>query len=105
PELACDTAVIALTLPGGGLGPIASISGPRCCQISRHSGAAIFAGGASLTTRRSEVSLPPTAESGMEFGVQFFPDVKPEQKSGAQYFREALRLAEEAEELGFTYVR
>ena len=30
----------------------------------------------------------------MEFGMQFFPDVTPEQKSGAQYFDECLRLAE-----------
>ena len=29
----------------------------------------------------------------MEFGVQFFPDVRPEQKSAAEYFRDALRLA------------
>ena len=41
----------------------------------------------------------------MEFGVQFFPDVKPERKSGAQYFDEALVLAEEAEGLGFTHIR
>src|SRR5215510_1216894 len=41
----------------------------------------------------------------MEFGVQFFPDVKPEQKSGAQYFDEALVLAEEADRLGFTHIR
>ena len=41
----------------------------------------------------------------MEFGVQFFPDVKPEQKSGAQYFDEALVLTEEAERLGFTHIR
>ncbi len=41
----------------------------------------------------------------MQFGVQFFPDVKPEQKSGAEYFDEALRLAEEAEKLGFTHIR
>ena len=41
----------------------------------------------------------------MEFGVQFLPDVKPEQKSGAQYFDEALVLAEEAERLGFTHIR
>ena len=25
----------------------------------------------------------------MEFGVQFFPDVRPEQKSGVDYFRDA----------------
>src|SRR5260370_33192659 len=41
----------------------------------------------------------------MEFGVQFFPDVKPEQKSGADYFREALLLDEEADKLGFTHIR
>jgi alkanesulfonate monooxygenase SsuD/methylene tetrahydromethanopterin reductase-like flavin-dependent oxidoreductase (luciferase family) len=41
----------------------------------------------------------------MQFGVQFFPDVKPEQKSGAEYFDEALRIAEEAERLGFTHIR
>jgi alkanesulfonate monooxygenase SsuD/methylene tetrahydromethanopterin reductase-like flavin-dependent oxidoreductase (luciferase family) len=41
----------------------------------------------------------------MQFGVQFFPDVKPEQKSGAEYFHEALTLAEEAENLGFTHIR
>src|SRR5689334_20008020 len=41
----------------------------------------------------------------MQFGVQFFPDVKPEQKAGAEYFREALTLAEEAENLGFTHIR
>jgi alkanesulfonate monooxygenase SsuD/methylene tetrahydromethanopterin reductase-like flavin-dependent oxidoreductase (luciferase family) len=41
----------------------------------------------------------------MRFGVQFFPDVKPEQKSGAEYFSEALDLAEEAEKLGFDHIR
>src|SRR5271168_1356416 len=41
----------------------------------------------------------------MQFGIQFFPDVKPEQKAGAEYFREALTLAEEADNLGFTHVR
>ena len=41
----------------------------------------------------------------MQFGVQFFPDVKPEQKAGAKYFREALTLAEEADNLGFTHIR
>jgi alkanesulfonate monooxygenase SsuD/methylene tetrahydromethanopterin reductase-like flavin-dependent oxidoreductase (luciferase family) len=41
----------------------------------------------------------------MQFGVQFFPDVKPEQKAGAEYFREALTLAEEADNLGFTHIR
>jgi len=41
----------------------------------------------------------------MQFGVQFFPDVRPEQKSGAEYFRNALELVEEAESFGFSHVR
>lgn len=41
----------------------------------------------------------------MQFGVQFFPDVRPEQKPAADYFREALELVEEAEKLGFSHVR
>jgi alkanesulfonate monooxygenase SsuD/methylene tetrahydromethanopterin reductase-like flavin-dependent oxidoreductase (luciferase family) len=41
----------------------------------------------------------------MEFGVQFFPDVRPEEKSGAEYFHDALTLAEEADALGFTHIR
>jgi alkanesulfonate monooxygenase SsuD/methylene tetrahydromethanopterin reductase-like flavin-dependent oxidoreductase (luciferase family) len=41
----------------------------------------------------------------MQFGVQFFPDVRPEDRSAEQYFREALDLAEEADRLGFTHVR
>src|ERR1700719_401454 len=41
----------------------------------------------------------------MEFGVQYFPDVASEQKSAAQYFAEALILAEEAEKVGFTHIR
>lgn len=41
----------------------------------------------------------------MQFGVQFFPDVRPEQKSGAEYFHDALVLAEEGEKLGFTHIR
>ena len=44
-------------------------------------------------------------ESKMEFGIQFFPDVAPEQKSGAEYFAEALNLSEEADNLGFTHIR
>ena len=45
------------------------------------------------------------AENEIQFGVQFFPDVKPEQKAGAEYFRESLTLAEEADNLGFTHIR
>ena len=41
----------------------------------------------------------------MQFGIQFFPDVRPEQKSGADYFRDALDLAEESEKLGFSHIR
>lgn len=41
----------------------------------------------------------------MDFGVNFFPDIGPEHKSGQQYFRESLNLAERADELGFTHVR
>lgn len=41
----------------------------------------------------------------MEFGVQFFPDVRPEQRSGAEYFRDALCLVEESEKLGFSHIR
>src|SRR5436305_7210099 len=41
----------------------------------------------------------------MQFGVQFFPDVRPEEKSGEQYFQEALDLAEDADRLGFSHVR
>jgi alkanesulfonate monooxygenase SsuD/methylene tetrahydromethanopterin reductase-like flavin-dependent oxidoreductase (luciferase family) len=41
----------------------------------------------------------------MKFGLQFFPDVKPEEKSAAQYFAEALVLAEEGDRLGFSHIR
>jgi natural product biosynthesis luciferase-like monooxygenase protein len=41
----------------------------------------------------------------MQFGVQFFPDVRPEERSGEQYFQEALDLAEDADKLGFSHVR
>ena len=41
----------------------------------------------------------------MRFGLQFFPDVRPEQKSGADYFRDALSLVEDSEELGFSHIR
>jgi natural product biosynthesis luciferase-like monooxygenase protein len=41
----------------------------------------------------------------MEFGVQFFPDVGPDQKSGAQYFDECLRLAALADSYGWGHVR
>lgn len=41
----------------------------------------------------------------MEFGLQFFPDVSPEQKSGQQYFDEALHLVSLCDRLGYTHVR
>jgi alkanesulfonate monooxygenase SsuD/methylene tetrahydromethanopterin reductase-like flavin-dependent oxidoreductase (luciferase family) len=41
----------------------------------------------------------------MQFGIQFFPDVRPEEKSAETYFREALDLAEEADRLGFSHIR
>lgn len=41
----------------------------------------------------------------MRFGVQFFPDVRPEDKSAEAYFREALDLAEEADRLDFSHIR
>lgn len=41
----------------------------------------------------------------MKFGLQFFPDLKPEEKSAAQYFAEALELAEEGDRLGFSHIR
>jgi alkanesulfonate monooxygenase SsuD/methylene tetrahydromethanopterin reductase-like flavin-dependent oxidoreductase (luciferase family) len=41
----------------------------------------------------------------MQFGVQFFPCVSPEQKSAQDYFAESLVIAEEAETLGYTHIR
>jgi alkanesulfonate monooxygenase SsuD/methylene tetrahydromethanopterin reductase-like flavin-dependent oxidoreductase (luciferase family) len=41
----------------------------------------------------------------MEFGVQFFPSVGPERKSAEQYWSEALKLTQLAEQLGFANVR
>ncbi len=41
----------------------------------------------------------------MEFGMQFFPDVKPAQKSAAQYFDECLRLVEYCDPYGYSHVR
>jgi alkanesulfonate monooxygenase SsuD/methylene tetrahydromethanopterin reductase-like flavin-dependent oxidoreductase (luciferase family) len=44
-------------------------------------------------------------EAFMEFGVQFFPNVDVADCSAAQYFADALAIAEEAERLGFTHAR
>jgi natural product biosynthesis luciferase-like monooxygenase protein len=41
----------------------------------------------------------------MEFGIQFFPDVGPEEKSGKDYWTEALHLVSLCDELGYTSVR
>ncbi|MEE2970664.1 MAG: LLM class flavin-dependent oxidoreductase [Pseudomonadota bacterium] len=41
----------------------------------------------------------------MEFGLQFFPDVAPEEKSGRDYFSEALRLVDLCDDYGYTHVR
>src|SRR3954469_5168281 len=41
----------------------------------------------------------------MQFGVQFFPDVRPEEKSAEAYFQEALDLAEEADRLRYSHIR
>jgi alkanesulfonate monooxygenase SsuD/methylene tetrahydromethanopterin reductase-like flavin-dependent oxidoreductase (luciferase family) len=41
----------------------------------------------------------------MQFGVQFFPDVRPEERSAEAYFRDALNLAEEADRLGYSHIR
>jgi len=41
----------------------------------------------------------------MEFGVQFFPQVGPEDKSPEDYFSDSLAIAAEAEDLGYTHTR
>jgi len=41
----------------------------------------------------------------VQFGVQFFPDVRPADKSAEAYFGDALDLAEEADRLGFAHIR
>lgn len=41
----------------------------------------------------------------MEFGLQFFPDVTPQQKPAAQYFDESLRLVEWCDVYGYSHVR
>ncbi|HXQ50550.1 MAG TPA: LLM class flavin-dependent oxidoreductase [Stellaceae bacterium] len=41
----------------------------------------------------------------MEFGMQFFPDVSPEQKSAQQYFDECLRLAQLGDGYGWGHIR
>jgi len=41
----------------------------------------------------------------MKFGVQFFPNFQPKDKSAAEYFAECLTVAEEAETLGYSHAR
>ena len=41
----------------------------------------------------------------MEFGIQFFPDVGPGEKSGRDYWRDALDLVGLCDELGYRHVR
>jgi alkanesulfonate monooxygenase SsuD/methylene tetrahydromethanopterin reductase-like flavin-dependent oxidoreductase (luciferase family) len=41
----------------------------------------------------------------MQFGIQFFPDVSPQEKPARDYFRECLDIAEEADRLGYSHVR
>src|SRR5947207_11319208 len=41
----------------------------------------------------------------MEVGVNFFPDVRPEEKPADVYFDECLRLVAQADELGFHHIR
>jgi alkanesulfonate monooxygenase SsuD/methylene tetrahydromethanopterin reductase-like flavin-dependent oxidoreductase (luciferase family) len=41
----------------------------------------------------------------MEFGLQFFPDVGPADKSGQQYWNECLNLVDLCDELGYAQVR
>jgi alkanesulfonate monooxygenase SsuD/methylene tetrahydromethanopterin reductase-like flavin-dependent oxidoreductase (luciferase family) len=44
-------------------------------------------------------------KKSMKFGLQFFPTVDPGQKSGQQYFDEALHLVSICDELGYTNIR
>ena len=41
----------------------------------------------------------------MEFGISFFPNVGPEEKSAAEYWAEALQLTEIADQIGYHHVR
>jgi alkanesulfonate monooxygenase SsuD/methylene tetrahydromethanopterin reductase-like flavin-dependent oxidoreductase (luciferase family) len=50
------------------------------------------------------MSLKP-GNGRMKFGIQFFPEVRPDQKSAAAYFHDALELVEESEKLGFSHIR
>jgi alkanesulfonate monooxygenase SsuD/methylene tetrahydromethanopterin reductase-like flavin-dependent oxidoreductase (luciferase family) len=41
----------------------------------------------------------------MKFGVQFFPNFRPADKSAEDYFAQSLDIAEEADELGYSHAR
>jgi alkanesulfonate monooxygenase SsuD/methylene tetrahydromethanopterin reductase-like flavin-dependent oxidoreductase (luciferase family) len=41
----------------------------------------------------------------VQFGLNFFPCVSPEQKSAQQFFREAMHLCSLTDELGYTHIR
>jgi hypothetical protein len=41
----------------------------------------------------------------VQFGLNFFPCVSPEQKPAEQYFREAMHLCSLTDELGYTHIR
>jgi alkanesulfonate monooxygenase SsuD/methylene tetrahydromethanopterin reductase-like flavin-dependent oxidoreductase (luciferase family) len=41
----------------------------------------------------------------VDFGLDFFPDMRPSEKSGEQYFAETLRIARECEDLGSTRIK
>ena len=41
----------------------------------------------------------------MQFGLNFFPCVSPEQKPAERYFREAMHLCSLTDELGYTHIR
>jgi alkanesulfonate monooxygenase SsuD/methylene tetrahydromethanopterin reductase-like flavin-dependent oxidoreductase (luciferase family) len=41
----------------------------------------------------------------MQFGVQFFPNFKPQDKTPADYFAESLAIAEKADALGYSHAR
>ena len=44
-------------------------------------------------------------EGGMEFGIQFFPDVGPDIMSAEAYWQDSLRLVSLCDALGYTHVR
>ena len=73
--------------------------------------AALRANLASLPLHRPQAANATASARGsaelryMQFGVQFFPCVSPEDKSAANYFEECLAIAEEAETLGYSHAR